>query len=46
VSGGYLSLREPPAEGVPLPDLRAPGNQHVGHPSPDLLDTIHPGQRR
>src|SRR3989304_5812978 len=43
---GYLFLREPPEERVPIPDLRTPGNRHVGHPSPDLLDTIYLCQRR
>jgi Zn-dependent peptidase ImmA (M78 family) len=43
---GYLFLREAPVERVPIPDLRTLGNERVGHPSPDLLDTIYLCQRR
>jgi Zn-dependent peptidase ImmA (M78 family) len=43
---GYLFLREPPVERIPIPDLRTPGNARIGHPSPDLLDTIYLCQRR
>ncbi len=43
---GYLFLREPPVEKVPIPDFRTIDNQHVGHPSPDLLDTIYVCQQR
>ena len=46
VSVGYLFLREPPVEQVPIPDLRTVGNQWVGNPSPDLLDTIYLCQHR
>jgi hypothetical protein len=42
----YLFLRQPPAERVPIPDLRTLGNEHIDHPSPDLLDTIYLCQRR
>lgn len=38
---GYLFLQEPPVEEVPIPDFRTPGNVHIGHPSPDLLDMVH-----
>ena len=31
---------------MPIPDLRTVGNVHVGHPSPDLLDTIYICQQR
>lgn len=43
---GYLFLPEPPVESVPIPDLRTVGNVHVGHPSPDLLDTVYICQQR
>jgi Zn-dependent peptidase ImmA (M78 family) len=43
---GYLFLPEPPVEKIPIPDFRAPGNEHIGHPSPDLLDTIYVCQQR
>ncbi len=43
---GYLFLREPPAERIPIPDLRTMRNERLGHASPDLLDTIYLCQRR
>jgi Zn-dependent peptidase ImmA (M78 family) len=43
---GYFFLPEPPEESLPIPDLRTVGNQYVGRPSPDLLDTIYTMQRR
>jgi Zn-dependent peptidase ImmA (M78 family) len=43
---GYLFLQQPPVETVPIPDLRTVGNQYIGYPSPDLLDTIYAMQRR
>ena len=43
---GYLFLREPPDERVPIPDLRTVGNERLGRPSPDLLDAIYLCQRR
>lgn len=45
-SVGYLFLQEPPVERLPIPDFRAIGNQRIGHPSPDLLDTIYVCQQR
>ena len=43
---GFLFLREPPVESVPIPDLRTPNNVRIGHPSPNLLDTIYVCQQR
>ncbi|MFH1809406.1 MAG: ImmA/IrrE family metallo-endopeptidase [Pseudomonadota bacterium] len=43
---GYLFLTEPPVEAVPIPDLRTMGNQRLGRPSPDLLETIYLCQQR
>lgn len=43
---GYLFMREPPQERVPIPDLRTLSNWRIGQPSPDLLDTIYLCQRR
>lgn len=43
---GYFFLPEPPEESVPIPDLRTVGNRHIGHPSPDLLDTMYLCQQR
>jgi Zn-dependent peptidase ImmA (M78 family) len=43
---GYLFLQEPPVETIPIPDFRTVSNRHVGHPSPNLLDTIFVCQQR
>ncbi|MEX2582458.1 MAG: ImmA/IrrE family metallo-endopeptidase [Gemmatimonadota bacterium] len=43
---GFLFLDEPPEERVPIPDFRRVANVHVGHPSPDLLDTLYLCQQR
>ncbi|MDI6738762.1 MAG: ImmA/IrrE family metallo-endopeptidase, partial [Candidatus Edwardsbacteria bacterium] len=43
---GYFFLPKPPEESVPIPDLRTVGNQYMGHPSPDLLDTMYLCQQR
>jgi len=43
---GYLFLREPPVERLPVPDMRTTGEGRIGRPSADLLDTIYLCQRR
>ena len=43
---GYLLLPEPPAETIPIPDLRTRRNERREHVSPDLRDTIYTCQRR
>ena len=43
---GCFFLPQPPKEYVPIPDLRTIGNEHIDHPSPDLLDTIYICQQR
>ena len=43
---GYLFLQKPPVESVPIPDFRTVGNRRIGHPSPDLLDTVYICQQR
>ncbi len=43
---GFFFLAEPPVERVPIPDFRTVANIHMGHPSPDLLDTIYLCQQR
>jgi len=43
---GYLFLREPPEEPVPIPDFRTRAEQSLGRPSPDLLDAVYLCQQR
>ena len=43
---GYLFLREPPEESVPIPDFRTVANQPLGRASPDLLDMVYLCQQR
>lgn len=43
---GYLFLPVPPVEKIPIPDFRTMDNEHIGHPSPDLLETIYVCQQR
>jgi Zn-dependent peptidase ImmA (M78 family) len=43
---GFLFLHAPPVERVPIPDFRTVANRFVGHPSPDLLDTVYICQQR
>ena len=43
---GYLFLKEPPVEQLPIADLRTMGGLDVSRPSPDLLDTLYLCQQR
>ena len=43
---GFLFLREPPVERVPIPDFRTMGNARIAKPSPDLLETTYLCQQR
>lgn len=43
---GYFFLPAPPVEKIPIPDFRTAGNEHIGRPSPDLLDMIYVCQQR
>lgn len=43
---GFLFLDTPPVESLPIPDFRTMGAARMGHPSPDLLDTIYLCQQR
>ena len=43
---GYLYLREPPEDDLPIPDFRAAGGESPRRPSPDLLETVDLMTRR
>jgi Zn-dependent peptidase ImmA (M78 family) len=43
---GFLFLKEPPVEKIPIPDFRTIRNKPVARPSPDLLDMIYVCQQR
>lgn len=43
---GYLYLREPPEDDLPIPDFRAAGGESPRRPSPDLLETVDLMARR
>src|SRR6185369_6748084 len=43
---GFLFLKEPPVEEIPIPDFRTIRNKAISRPSPDLLDMIYVCQQR
>ena len=43
---GFLYLKEPPEDRLPIPDFRTVRDETVQRPSPDLLDTVYMMQRR
>ena len=43
---GYLFLKEPPEDRLPIPDFRTPGDRPIPKPSPALLETVHQMERR
>lgn len=43
---GFLFLENPPVERMPIPDFRTVGNAYMGHPSPNLLETVYLCQQR
>lgn len=43
---GYLFLREPPEEKLPVPDFRTLGSSKLQRPSPELLDILHDALRK
>jgi len=43
---GFLFLKKPPVETIPIPDFRTIRNRPIARPSPDLLDMIYVCQQR
>lgn len=46
VPSGYLFLKKPPVENLPIADFRTFSGEGIGRPSPNLLDMIHVCQER
>jgi transcriptional regulator with XRE-family HTH domain len=43
---GYLFLKQPPEEPVPIPDFRTLADRQARRPSPDLLESISASSAR
>ena len=43
---GYLLLKEPPVDRLPISHFRTQGDETPGRPSPDLIETVHTMQLR
>ena len=43
---GYLLLKEPPADGLPISHFRTQGDESPSRPSPDLIESVHTMQLR
>jgi Zn-dependent peptidase ImmA (M78 family) len=43
---GFLFLKDPPTEALPIPNYRTASDKNVAEPSAELLDTIYMMQRR
>ena len=43
---GYLLLKEPPVDKLPISHFRTQGGESPGRPSPDLIETVHTMQLR
>lgn len=43
---GYLYLKQPPEEALPLPDLRTVDGRPLGRPSPELIEVVQTVLRR
>lgn len=43
---GFLFLKQPPQEKLPIPDLRTIGSQALSEPSPELRDTVQDALRK
>ena len=43
---GYLLLKDPPVDKLPISHFRTQGGESPGRPSPDLIETVHTMQLR